>query len=150
MSATYGAAGARGVLSNPKKGGAVHRNQSTKLHDVTITKEDLVFLWEEQNGMCYWLDVPMSLDDLFISHSPFAVSVERLDSERGYHMDNVVLSTRFANKGRGAYDRSDFSTRLHGLLSRRKVRQQQQQDDPSYLLIKRKRNHVVNSLERFF
>ena len=58
----------------------------------------------------------MSLEDLFVSHSPFAPSVDRLRSKEGYHKDNVVLTTRFANKGRGAYDREDFKSRLDNLL----------------------------------
>ena len=50
----------------------------------------------------------MSLEDLFIPHSPFSVSVDRLNSDRGYHRNNIVLTTRFANRGRGSYDDSNF------------------------------------------
>ena len=56
---------------------------------------------------------------MFISNSPFAVSVERLDSNRGYHKDNIVLTTRFANRGRGKYDNNDFKKRLDNLLENR-------------------------------
>jgi hypothetical protein len=58
----------------------------------------------------------MSLEDLYIKNSPFAPSVERLDSSIGYVKGNVVLASRFANRGRGAYDNEDFKERLDSLL----------------------------------
>jgi hypothetical protein len=119
MSATSGSAGAR-VDSNPKLKGRIRKgNQSTSRHDLDITLEDLKEQWAKQDGKCYWLNINMSLEDLLISRSPFAPSVDRIDSSRGYHKDNIVLTTRFANLGRGAYDRDDFKPRLDGLLSNR-------------------------------
>jgi len=128
MSAVYGATGAR-VLSAPKKTGMIRAeyrkndlrvgNQSTKRHKISITIYDLKELWEIQKGKCYWLGIDMSLDDLFKSNSPFSVSVDRLDSRRGYHRDNIVLTTRFSNRGRGSYDGSDFVERLDTLLENR-------------------------------
>tara|TARA_B110001454_G_C12346866_1_gene278499 strand:- start:33 stop:506 length:474 start_codon:yes stop_codon:yes gene_type:complete len=119
MSSEYGAAGAR-VLANPKKAGRIRvGNQSTKRHKITITIDDLKDLWEIQKGKCFWLGIDMSLDDLFKSNSPFSVSVDRLDNERDYHRDNIVLTTRFANRGRGSYDNTDFEERLDSLLENR-------------------------------
>ena len=116
MSSVSGAAGMR-TENNPKLSGRERKgNQSTKRHDITITIDDLKELWDAQGGKCYWLGIDMSLEDLFVSHSPFAPSVDRLRSKEGYHKDNVVLTTRFANKGRGAYDREDFKSRLDNLL----------------------------------
>lgn len=116
MSSISGAAGMR-IESNPKLSGRLRKgNQSTKRHEVTITIEDLKRIYNEQNGKCYWLGIPMSLEDLFISHSPFAPSVDRIDNQRGYHPDNIVLATRFANKGRGAYMGDDFGPRIKKLL----------------------------------
>jgi hypothetical protein len=119
MSATTGSAGGR-VETNPKLKGRIRKgNQSTSRHDLDITLEDLKAQWEIQNGKCFWLNINMSLEDLLISRSPFAPSVDRIDSSRGYHKDNIVLTTRFANLGRGAYDNEDFKPRLDGLLSNR-------------------------------
>lgn len=110
MSARYGAAGARELKKNTVK----------KTHTVFVTTDDLKDKWAEQNGKCYWLGIDMSLEDLMISRSPFAVSVDRLDSSGEYTKDNIVLTTRFANLGRGAYDAEDFKERLTDLLENRK------------------------------
>ena len=116
MSSVHGASGAR-TDTNPKLSGRIRKgNQSTRRHEISITIEDLKEAWGKQNGKCYWLKIDMSLDDLFISRSPFAPSVDRLDSSVGYHKENIVLCSRFANLCRGAYDRDDFRPRLNKLL----------------------------------
>jgi len=121
MSGHGGAAGMR-TKTNPKLSGRIRKgNQSTSRHDIDIILDDLKEQWNIQNGLCYWLDIKMSLPDLAISRSPFAPSVDRLDSSRGYHKDNIVLCTRFANLGRGAYDNHDFKPRLISLLKEREI-----------------------------
>lgn len=121
MSSNGGAAGMRNE-TNPKLSGRIRKgNQSTSRHEISITLDDLKEQWEKQNGKCYWLGIEMSLPDLAISRSPFAPSVDRIDSSRGYHKDNIVLTTRFANLGRGAYDNPDFQTRLNNLLKDRMI-----------------------------
>ena len=121
MSSVHGASGAR-TDTNPKLSGRIRKgNQSTRRHEISITMEDLKQAWEKQNGKCYWLKIDMSLEDLFISRSPFAPSVDRLDSSVGYHKENIVLCSRFANLGRGAYDGDDFQPRLKKLLEEAKI-----------------------------
>ena len=116
MSSISGAAGMR-TDNNPKLSGRLRKgNQSTKRHEVTITIEDLKEIYEKQDGKCFWLGIPMSLEELYVSHSPFAPSVDRIDNEKGYHSDNIVLTTHFANKGRGAYMGDDFGPRIKKLL----------------------------------
>lgn len=104
LSARYGAGGGR-----------VHKNDG-QMRDLTISIDDLVSLWHQQSGRCYWLNIKMSLEDLEIKNSPFAPSVERLDNDLGYVPENIVLASRFANRGRGAYQDNDFRDRLESLL----------------------------------
>jgi hypothetical protein len=111
MSSRYGASGAR-ELKNPKAQKELH-------HEITITIDDLKEQWYKQEGKCYWLGIDMSLEDLFVSRSPFAVSVDRIDSSGGYSKNNIVLTTRFANVGRGAYQGEDFQERLTSLISKK-------------------------------
>lgn len=119
MSSVHGSAGARASL-NPKLKGRISKgNQSTSHHEIHITIDDLKEQWKKQNGKCYWLRIDMSLPDLMVSRSPFAVSVDRLDSSGHYTKDNIVLTTRFANLGRGAYSGEDFQERLDKLIESR-------------------------------
>ena len=105
LSASYGAGGGR--LKDLK---------TNVGHDLTISIYDIEDMWNKQDGRCFWLGIKMSLEDLYIKNSPFAPSVERLDSSIGYVKGNVVLASRFANRGRGAYDNEDFKERLDSLL----------------------------------
>jgi hypothetical protein len=108
LSARYGAGGGR------------LRDLKTNLgHELTITIDDIKQMWNDQDGRCHWLGIKMSLEDVDIKNSPFAPSVERVDSSIGYVPGNVVLASRFANRGRGAYDNNDFQDRLVKLLEER-------------------------------
>ena len=109
LSAKYGAKGGRRALEMLE----------WDSRELTITVDDLKEIWYNQNGNCYWLDIPMDADCLFISHSPFAPSVDRLDSKLGYVKGNVVLTTRLANRGRGSYEGSDFKEKLNALFEMR-------------------------------
>ena len=108
LSARYGAGGGR-----------LRDLKSNLGHELTITLDDIKQLWEDQDGRCHWLGIKMSLEDVDIKNSPFAPSVERVDSSIGYVKGNVVLASRFANRGRGAYDDENFKKRLDNLLSDR-------------------------------
>jgi hypothetical protein len=105
LSAKHGAGGAR-----------ISKLRGHGERDLSITLEDIKILWEKQKGLCYWLNIEMSLSDLIIKDSPFAPSAERLDNNVGYVPGNVVLASRFANRGRGAYNGEDFASRLRKLL----------------------------------
>ena len=110
----------RSATNGPKGSGQKILDPDYLPRKIDFTIEDLKDIWyNQQGGKCYWLGIDMSLEDLFIPHSPFAVSVERLDSNRGYHKDNIALTTRFANKGRGKYDNESFKQRLDDLLENR-------------------------------
>ena len=38
--------------------------------------------------------------DIFITHNPMAMSVDRIDNDRDYFIDNIVICCRMANLGR--------------------------------------------------
>lgn len=95
------------------------RGITNNRYENTITPDDLDDLWYGQDGRCYWLGIDMSLEDLFIKDSPFAPSIDRLDCDGGYTRDNVVMTSRFANRGRGAYNDEEFIERLNELFRKR-------------------------------
>jgi hypothetical protein len=75
---------------------------------VTITEDDLRNQWDTQNGKCYWLGLDLCIDDVYTSNNPFGPSVDRLDNDRDYTPDNIVICTMFANMGRGRIPAQEF------------------------------------------
>ncbi len=55
-------------------------------------------MYEKQNGLCYWFNVPLTPSNN--SKHPQQPSLDRLDRNKGYTKDNVVLTCYSANIGR--------------------------------------------------
>lgn len=72
--------------------------------EIDITEEYLMELWEKQNGLCYYSGLPMST----VRNDMNIVSVDRVDSSRGYTKDNVVLASRWANVMKNSHSAEDF------------------------------------------
>jgi len=70
---------------------------------VDITAQDLKELFEKQGGRCAILNTPLDPQDLFIKRHPLAPSVDRLDNDQNYNIDNIQICSRFANFGKCAY-----------------------------------------------
>lgn len=62
-----------------------------------ITKRDIIDLYKEQEGLSFFLKLPM---DLTGKDELLGVSVDRINNEQGYIKSNVKLVTRFENMGR--------------------------------------------------
>jgi len=75
-------------LWNNLSGNAKRRNI-----EVSITKEDLKSLWELQGGLCAVTGVPMQKASASKSgvKNQFRASVDRIDNEKGYTIDNVRM-----------------------------------------------------------
>ena len=71
------------------------------VYEIKVTIDDIRRKFEEQNGCCYWTGLPLRLDDLFESYNMEMPSIDRLDAERPYEHDNIVITSRFLNVGRG-------------------------------------------------
>jgi hypothetical protein len=80
----------------------------SRIKQVNITEQSLIDQWNKQNGKCYWLDIPMCIDDVYTSNNPFSPSVDRLDNNKDYDVDNIVICTGFANMGRGRVNEKVF------------------------------------------
>ena len=64
-----------------------------------LTVDFLTEAWNNQNGKCYWLNIPITLERG--KNNPLKATLDRLDPSGGYTKDNVVWSSYFANVGRG-------------------------------------------------
>ena len=80
----------------------------SRIKKVTITKEDLKEQFLKQDGRCYWFGIPININDVYTSNNPLAPSVDRLDNDRDYHKNNIVVCTILANMGRGKCDKRTF------------------------------------------
>ena len=69
---------------------------------------DLEIQYEKQNGKCYWFGIDIDLDEVFIPYSIQAPSVDRINDSVGDTKDNIVITTRFVNLGRGNYSKEKF------------------------------------------
>ena len=70
--------------------------------EVNLTIQDIKDIYIKQNGLCYWFNIPLIPSD--IKKHPQQPSLDRLDRNRGYVKDNVVLCCYSANIGRNEND----------------------------------------------
>lgn len=68
----------------------------------SITVEEVQEIFEKQGGLCYWFGVPLIPSS---KHKyPQQPSLDRLDRNKGYTKDNVVICCYTANIGRNEND----------------------------------------------
>jgi hypothetical protein len=78
----------REALSNAKE------TSQKKGRVCEVSVENLLTLWESQKGLCRYSGVPMTWDD---SNRYTTVSLDRIDSTKGYVVDNIALCCTMVN-----------------------------------------------------
>lgn len=58
---------------------------------VRIEKADIQRMYDAQGGLCAVTGLPMQFSALESGKNSYAVSVDRIDSSRGYYQDNIRL-----------------------------------------------------------
>lgn len=73
--------------------GTYRQNAAKRGFVLEINSDDLEKQWLKQKGLCYYTNEPM------LKHygSKNSVSIDRVDSSKGYTLDNVVLCLRQVN-----------------------------------------------------
>lgn len=94
------------VVKNWAKILFLHAKRHNK-YDFDIDEQFVSELYEKQNGRCYWFNV--KLEPSNIAKYPWQPSLDRLDREKGYTKDNVVLACYSANIGRNTCTDELFS-----------------------------------------
>lgn len=91
-------------------------NSKTRDCENNITVEDILEIYKNQNGLCFWFKIPM-LQSLTKKH-PQQPSLDRIDRLKGYTKDNVVLCCYAANIGRNETDVEIWSNFVDVLLNK--------------------------------
>jgi hypothetical protein len=94
------------LLKNWAKICFLHAKKHNK-YDFDIDEQFVKDLFEKQNGRCYWFNI--KLEPSNIAKYPWQPSLDRLDREKGYTKDNVVLACYAANIGRNTSSHEIFS-----------------------------------------
>ena len=70
-----------------------------------ITADQMASMWAAQDGRCFYTGVPMVFDG---SNVPESVSIDRVDSAKGYTLDNVVLCGTYVNRMKNEFFINEF------------------------------------------
>jgi hypothetical protein len=89
---------ARVFLQNAKKSAAKRKQE------FSLTISDVVSFWKDQQGICAYSGRVMTLEAL--KHN--TVSIERVDSSKGYTISNTVLVCQAINRMKSDFKYEDF------------------------------------------
>lgn len=84
--------------------GHLKKAKRNRTLDFEITKDDLMDLWDAQDGKCAISNYPMKT----VFNSLFAVSVDRIDSSLGYTKDNIQLVCQGINFAKNHYTNEEM------------------------------------------
>lgn len=82
----------------------------------TLSVDDIIEIYEKQNGLCYWFKIPL-IPSLTNKH-PQQPSLDRLDRFDGYHKNNVVLCCYAANIGRNDTNKETWENFIDVLINK--------------------------------
>lgn len=74
-----------------------------------LTIDDLIEQYNKQKGACYWFNIALIPHQIFDKSNPRSMSVDRLDNDKGYTKDNIVITSRAANLARNNTSAKDFT-----------------------------------------
>jgi predicted nucleic acid-binding Zn ribbon protein len=83
-----------------------------------IDYDYIVKLYELQKGLCAKTNVPLEMSNVNTRHNtnPNTVSIDRIDSKRGYVKDNVELVTTIYNTAKNNWSYEDVLAMSHALV----------------------------------
>jgi len=76
--------------------------------EINLSIEDLKEIYDKQNGKCFWFDIPLDINSVLEKGNLLSMSADRIDNNKGYIKDNIVICCRFANLGRQDCDFDKF------------------------------------------
>ena len=91
------------TLQRRSRHNKVRKGQNPIILDVQIDADFILEMWSAQAGKCKLLGIPMSCEFGNLR----TVSIDRIDSNKGYLPDNVQLVCQFINIGKRHYSNED-------------------------------------------
>lgn len=96
----------------------IHRHRYRDIETLgsqdTLTYADFLEKFKDQDGLCYWTGLPLTLDENELT----SVSIDRLDTTKGHSKDNVVLCQRALNFAGNFCSPEDFRAWLESIRIR--------------------------------
>lgn len=80
------------------------RNAEKRGNEFYLTRQDFIDMWKEQAGICGYSGLPMEL----APNTLLSVSVERIDNNIGYTINNTILVANAVNRMKSDLDPEDF------------------------------------------
>lgn len=99
-----------------------NRAKAKKL-DFNVTYKDLLTLYQQQSGKCHYSDLPLKIykkgENIKISHD--TLSVDRIDSSKGYTLENIVLCLNCINMLKAHHNLNDIKKVFKALMIKESV-----------------------------
>lgn len=89
---------------------AMARSARRRTKDSDITQQFLLNLYEQQQGLCWYTNVPLSTEVWEGKRNPSAISLDQVSPSAGYYRDNVVLCCWIVNGMKRALMVEEFIT----------------------------------------
>lgn len=80
--------------------------KNRKKYPVSITIADIASVWDLQKGLCVYTKLPMSA----ASNQLYTVSLDRIDSSKGYEIGNIQLICSSVNRMKQEFTQDVFLT----------------------------------------
>lgn len=85
--------------------------------DLLPSIDELIDLFKKQNGRCVYSGSTLEFSKGY--HSTNAISIDRIDSTKGYSMENIVFCSMFCNKGKNASNVNTFCMSMHMIFTKK-------------------------------
>ena len=99
--------------------GSIRQGAKRRNLEFEISIEFIYELWKKQKGLCFYTNIPMKY--IAFNKDPFQVSIDRIDSSKGYTIDNVVLCCQAINYLKNDYTLEEFNKFLMNLFEALKL-----------------------------
>ena len=90
------------ILSNRYSGAKTRAIRYNMEFDLTV--DTLKEIYEKQNGVCFYTKEKLE----FCSHNKNTLSIDRINSDKGYTLDNIVLCGALVNNMKNSLSINEF------------------------------------------